>query len=130
MGNSEAKKILRRMALDAKNRLINGNYSQDEALTQKKKIARENNLRLIAENESKKPEVTIKLLDSLDEDSLFVKKVEKLVDEDSVTPFKELVDYDVFNELDDVEKQRYIFNLSDRFNKVKKQYLQQKAVNL
>jgi len=124
------KKILRKMALDAKNRLINGSYSQSEAMNQKKKITRENNLRLIAENESKKPEVTIKLLDNLDEDDLFIKKVEKLVDEDCVAPFKELVDYEVFNELSDVEKQRYIFNLSDRFNKVKKQYLQQKTAKL
>lgn len=122
MKNSETKRVLKQLAQAAKDRLINGGYSSEKTIETKRKLIRENNLRLIATNENKEAQITIKIINIDDEDEKFVKKVQKLLDENSITPFKELVDYKTFNNLSDENKQRYIFNLSDRYNKVKNDY--------
>ena len=129
MRNIQTKKILKQMAQDAKERLMNGNYSQSHSLEQKRRIIRQNDLRIIAQNENKKFNVTIKLIDDA-EDANFIKKVEEILDRESITPFKDLVDYDEFSKLSDVEKQRYIFNLSERYNKIKYQYEKRKCANI
>ena len=129
MRNIQTKKLLKQMAQDAKERLMNGNYSQSQNLEQKRRIIRQNDLRIIAQNENKRFNVTIKLIDDA-EDENFIKKVEDVLEKESITPFKDLVDYDEFQKLSDVERQRYIFDLAKRYNKIKYQYEKRKCANI
>ncbi len=60
---------------------------------------------------------------TIEEDPLF-EKVKKLMSkEDVFNPLAELTDYAVFNKLSSVEKEKYIMDISKRYNEIKDYFL-------
>ena len=58
----------------------------------------------------------------IEEDPLF-EKVKKLLDSEEVlNPLAELTDEKYFNSLNDIEKERYIMDISKRYNKIKEYF--------
>ena len=57
------------------------------------------------------------------EDIEFVEKVKNLIYSDCYNPLGELCDKEYFNTLSGVEKEFYILNLSEKYNKVKNELL-------
>lgn len=58
----------------------------------------------------------------IEEDPLF-DKVKKLIDRpDIMNPLAELTDYDVFNSLTQPEKEKYIIDISKRYNEIKEYF--------
>ena len=56
---------------------------------------------------------------TIEEDPLF-EKVKKLISRDDVfNPLAELTDYSVFNNLSSLEKEKYIMDISKRYNDIK-----------
>ena len=59
----------------------------------------------------------------IEEDPLF-EKVKKLMEkEDVLNPLAELTDYSVFNTLSALEKEKYIIDISKRYNEIKTYFL-------
>lgn len=59
----------------------------------------------------------------IEEDPLF-EKVKKLMEkEDILNPLAELTDYEVFNNLSSLEKEKYIIDISKRYNEIKSYFL-------
>ena len=57
------------------------------------------------------------------EDVEFVEKVRALLDEDCYNPLGKLCDNEYFKSLDNFQKEFYILNLSEKYNKVRNQLL-------
>ncbi len=55
-------------------------------------------------------------------------KVADILNSETICPLAELTDMKVFNSLNDEEKQRYMLNLSAKFNEIKKQIEENKQV--
>ena len=63
-------------------------------------------------------------LQDIKEDPLY-DKVKKLLEKDSIiNPIAELTDHKVFDKLSQVEKERYVINISKRYNELKKYFLE------
>ena len=61
-------------------------------------------------------------LQDIKEDPLF-EKVKKLMERpDIMNPLAELTDYDVFNSLSQPEKEKYIIDISKRYNEIKEYF--------
>ena len=60
----------------------------------------------------------------IEEDPLF-EKIKKLLDEgeDTICPLAKLTDKQIFNSLSDTEKERYIMDISKRYNKIKDYFM-------
>ena len=59
----------------------------------------------------------------IEEDPLF-EKVKKLMEKGDVfNPLAELTDYEVFNSLSDLDKEKYIIDISKRYNEIKSYFL-------
>lgn len=59
----------------------------------------------------------------IEEDPLF-EKVKKLLEKpDVLNPLAELTDYNVFNNLSTLEKEKYIIDISKRYNEIKNYFL-------
>ncbi len=61
-------------------------------------------------------------------DVAFEKEVKKLLDEDCYNPLGVLCDKSYFNSLNEIEKEFYILNLSEKYNEVKERLISQKLV--
>ena len=60
---------------------------------------------------------------TIEEDPLF-EKVKKILQKgDIINPLAELTDYSVFNKLSGAEKERYIIDISKRYNKIRDYFL-------
>ena len=61
-------------------------------------------------------------------DDEFYKKVSKLLSENEfvLNPIMRLIDHDVYDKLSDVAKQNYIYELTDKYNEMKKRYEEEK----
>ena len=111
---------LKRMALMAKNRLRNK--------------VKENNSRQIKKNDSYKvlfgEIVDIKSRLITKEDEGFYCKVKQILDEKEnvFNPIARLIDYKVYNKLLPEAKERYIFNLVDKYKTYKAKYEQEKNI--
>lgn len=57
------------------------------------------------------------------EDIEFIERVRSLIDEDCYNPLGRLCDNDYFRTLDDFQKEFYILNLSEKYNKVRDELL-------
>ncbi|MGN0960963.1 MAG: hypothetical protein ACI4PF_02045 [Christensenellales bacterium] len=57
------------------------------------------------------------------EDVEFINKVKQMLDEDCYNPLGKLCDQAYFNTLDEFEKEFYILNLSEKYNKVKNELM-------
>ena len=63
----------------------------------------------------------------IEDDPLF-DKVKKLLDKGNfITPLSELTDYNVFNNLSQADKERYIIDISKRYNEIKDYILKDKS---
>ena len=59
----------------------------------------------------------------IEDDPLF-EKVKKLIDKPNImNPLAELTDYEVFNNLSQPEKEKYIIDISKRYNEIKEYFL-------
>lgn len=56
-------------------------------------------------------------------------KVAEILNSETICPLAQLTDNKVFDKLNDEEKQRYMLNLSAKFNEIKKQIEQNKQVS-
>lgn len=129
---SEARTMLKKLAFDARKRLKNGNYGNLEKNNNiRQSIILENNLRLITGCECKKPEITIKIINDYGKDESFQRKVYNLLKENSDTtcPFKDLIDNKNYSNLNDVQKQRYILDLAEKYAQIREDYLENSAFN-
>lgn len=110
--------IIRQLAKSAKQRLKNSNYRGQDVnvrsnVTQfvRPKVSLTNN------------NIIIKTIDC-NEDQEFCKKVHHLLgQEEIINPLSYLLDKEYMNSLNDFERQRYIFELSEKYNKVKETYI-------
>ena len=120
MGNNN----LKSMASIAKERLRKGLYTNAEKI--KAKNAMNVNSYFIKNfNSMKKLNSQIEFVTITNEiDEQFVNKVYSILnsDIDIYNPIGRLVDADVFNKLSDIEKQSYVLNLADKYNKIKEEY--------
>ena len=62
-------------------------------------------------------EYIYKIFDNEKENLYFMKKTLKIlsINPDTINPLGQLIDYKVFNNLNDVEKDRYIVNLTNKY---------------
>lgn len=96
-------KILRRLALNAKNRMIN----KSEGGTVKKEGVLS-------------PNVKFKVFSG--EDEFFVEKARNVYLEDPLNPFAKLMDLDTFKRLDQRGKEKYLFDTVDKYAKLKEKF--------
>lgn len=95
-----------------KNRLRANNYSKNKKTTNRGKFK-------LLTGVFSNLDVEIKPL-KVDETEL-VQKIEELLTSDNICPLKELTDEKFFNTLTELEKQRYMLNLSDTYIRIKNQ---------
>ena len=127
---SNTSSALKKLALDAKNRLKHCTYkNKEENQNIKRNIAFQNHIRMVMESECKKPEITIKVINDYAEKEAFQNRVYALLsqNEDCINPLKELSDSKLIALMTEREKQRYIFDLSERYNKVRDDYYKAKG---
>lgn len=126
--NSNARAIIKQLALQAKERLKNSNYASKEENLQAKRIQdRKNSLRLLSGLECKKPEITIKIINDTVDDENFKNRVYALLNQnqDTTNPMALLINQTAFDGLDEIEQQKYILDLSEKYRKVRESYFQQ-----
>ena len=126
---SNTKNILKQLALDAKNRLKHCSYqNKEENMSIKRNLAFQNHVRMVMESECKTPEVTIKVINDYAEQEAFQNSVYELLtkNEDCISPLKELSDSKLLAVMTDTEKQKYILDLSERYNAVRNDYYKSK----
>lgn len=120
----------RKRARDARKRLKKGFW--EEAIEEKKEImdkAVESGQDLHRAEEMAKRKIAGKIQsmekkNKVDETEELYKKVCKMMDEDTIAtnPLAQLIDYSVFDNLDDNAKQVYILKLSTQYSEMKKRY--------
>lgn len=120
------KSVLKELINSAKERLKNRDYgtSTYNYISKQNDKAKTNHLlRILANQEFKRPDIIIKTL-STKEDEIFAQKVVNLLEHNpnSMTPLAELIDVEIFKNLNDTEKQNYILTLSERYLKIKEEY--------
>lgn len=121
--------LLKKMAMDAKNRLKHCNYkNKQENANIMRNIAFQNQIRYITENQNRKNEITITIIDERKDQQKFETKVFDLLtkNEDCINPLKELSDSKLLKEMSDSEKQKYIFELSEKYKVVREKFYRQK----
>lgn len=126
-GSTEGRAIIKELAMAAKNRLKQGRYgTKEENIILKKEIQRQNNLKLLANSECKKPEITIKIINDYEEYENFQQRVYSLLsgNEDVTNPIKQLSDQDSFQQMTESEQEKYILELSEKYTKARENYLQ------
>ena len=105
------KNLLKQLALDAKNRMKHCTYkNKEENQNIKRNIAFQNHVRMVMENQCKKPEITIRIINDFEEKEEFKNKVFQLLenDEDCINPLKELSDSKRVALMTETEKEKYI----------------------
>ena len=121
--------LLKKLALDAKNRLKHCNYAdRQQSANIMRNIAFQNHIRYINQSQSHKIEVTIKVFDEQKDEQKFETKVFELLtkNEDCINPLKELSDSKLLKEMSEAEKQKYIFELSEKYKQAREKYYKQK----
>ena len=104
----------------AKQRLMNKNYSEAPVVS-KNKASNYFIQNALALKKLKAETSYITIKDQVDLE--FIEKVRELVNEDCYNPLGKLCDNDYFKSLDERQKEFYILNLSDKYNKVKNELL-------
>lgn len=113
--------IIRQMAIDARERMIQrsyGNRFENEAL--RRSIENANNIKLYS---MKKPEISIKIIENT-QDVEFKQKVYSMLSQncDITNPLVKLIDKNVFDKLTEIEKERMILEISEKYINLKNQY--------
>ena len=111
---------LKFLASLAKQRLMNKNYNE-KPIVSKNKASNYfiQNALALKKLKAETNYITIKQ----NEDMEFIEKVRNLIDEDCYNPLGRLCDTDYFNSLDGFQKEFYILNLSEKYNKVRNELL-------
>lgn len=122
------KSVLKELIMSAKERLKHhdyGNKNYNYESKQQDKIKTNQVLRFLASKEFKKADITITTL-SNKEDEIFNRKVINLLtnNPNTISPLAELIDIEKYKSLNDVEKQNYILNLSEKYVKIKQDFEQ------
>ena len=131
MKETDSKNILKKLALDAKNRLKHCSYkNKEENQNIKRNIAFQNHIRMVMESKCKSPEITIKVINDYAEQEAFQNRVYELLDknEDCINPLKELADSKMLALMTDIEKQKYIFDLSEKYISIRDDYYRNKRM--
>lgn len=108
-----ANSALKLLAQKAKKRLSNAGQSLTKNETEKSKSA--------YLSQAKYAIVASK--QTIEEDPLFEKVKKLMAKEDVFNPLAELTDYSVFNKLSSIEKEKYIMDISKRYNEIKEYFL-------
>lgn len=125
--NSNAKAIIKQLALQAKQRLKNSDYGTREENLERKRIQnRRNNLSLLSGLECKKPEITIKIINDTVDDENFRNRVYAMLheNEDLLNPMANLIDQTAFDSFSETEQEKYILDLSERYTKARASYFE------
>lgn len=109
---------LKRMAQMAKNRL-------------RKKVTENENKKIVNRGQFKViygDGVDIKSKIITREDKKLYEKVKMIVDEQEeiTNPISRLIDYKIYNKMDSLAKERYLFDLVDKYKRYKEKYKQEK----
>ena len=123
---------LKDMAIKAKERLKRGLYTNAEK-TKAKNAMNINSYFIKNLNSLKRLNGTAEfVIIENDIDPKFVLKVRAMLnsDIDILNPIGRLVDKQIFNELTDVQKQFYVLNIVDNYNKIKNEYMQELKTNI
>ena len=131
MKNKSENNILKKLAMDAKNRLKHCSYkSKEENDNIKRSIAFQNHIRMVMQSECKSPEITIKVINDYAEQEAFANRVYELLkkDEDCINPLKELSDNKLMALMTESERQKYIFDLAEKYNIVRNNYYKSKSI--
>ncbi len=126
--NSNARAIIKQLAMQAKERLKNSSYGTREENMETKRIQdRKNSLRLFNNLECKKPEITIKIINDTVSDENFKNRVYALLNQnqDTINPMASLIDQTAFDSLDEIKQEKYILELSEKYRKVRETYFKQ-----
>ena len=120
------KSVLKELIMSAKNRLKNNDYGTAMYNAESKKqdkIKSNQVLRFLANAEFKKVDITIKSISNT-EDEILNEKIINLLNKNpnTLTPIAEIIDVNKFKNLNDVEKQNYILNISEKFVKIKEEF--------
>lgn len=112
---------LKRMALMAKNRLRNKVVEKEN----KGKAGR--SFKVIYGDS-----VDVKTKIITREDVKLYEKVKEILDEnvDIINPISRLIDYKVYNQLDILNKERYLFDVVNKYKIYKEKYLQEKQLRI
>lgn len=114
---------LKMLANLAKQRLLNKEYENPEP----KSVFNKNASSYFLKNAKALKKLTAQtefLIISDKEDEKFVKKVYSILESSECTfnILSKLIDKDYYKTLNEIEKQQYMLNVSDRYNKVKEEY--------
>ena len=126
MSNKKAQTIIKELALQAKQRLKNLGYGiKEEDNEIKNSLSKKNNLKFISNMSGKKSEAVIKIINDNEDEEKFNRRVYALLSEDidTTTPLKQLCDATFYENFSQEEQEKYILELSDRYTKVREQYL-------
>ena len=126
MKNKKAQTIIKELALQAKQRLKNMSYGTSEENNEtKNSLIKKNNLKFISNMNSKKSDAVIKIINDSKTEEDFSRKVYQLLSEDidTTTPLKQLCDASLYENFSEEEQEKYILELSERYTKVREQYL-------
>ena len=127
--NSQAKALIKELAMQAKERLKNSNYSQIDGSFGYKKPFDRRNYKVLSKMDCKKPDITIKIInDTVDEEN-FNRRVYALLqeNEDISNPLNKLIDKEAFDSFSEFEQEKYILELADKYTKARENYLQQSS---
>jgi len=120
MGNNQ----LKFLATLAKQRLMNKDYSESNTNRNKVSSYFIQNARALKRLKAETSYVTIKNQEDID----FVEKVKNILNNDCYNPLGQLCDREYFETLNDFEKEFYILNLSEKYNRVKNELLFSEAI--
>ena len=114
---------LKMLANLAKQRLLNKEYQNPEP----KSIFNKNASSYFLKNAKALKKLTAQtefLVISDKEDEKFIKKVHSILDSQECVfnVLSKLIDKDYYKTLNEIEKQQYMHNVSDRYNKVREEY--------
>lgn len=109
---------LKRMAQMAKNRLRNKVVEKEN-----KNFSSKRNFKIIYNSSS---DIKCKIITK--EDKKLYDKVKEMLDNnfDVVNPIAKLIDYKIFNKMDDLAQERYLFDVIEKYKKYKEKYVLEK----
>lgn len=108
---------LKRLARQAKNRLSNRNYFNGKG---EYKVVNDNYF----------ADYKLVLLSAKDDEKLYNKVREMLSEnEDAINPIGKLVDKTKFSSLSEMDKERYIFNLADKYKSMRERFQREKELS-
>ena len=112
---------LKYLAKFAKQRMMNKNYEEVPLMNNRRKVSSYfiENAKALKRLKAETNYVTI----TSEEDVEFVENVRKLLEQDCYNPLGFLTDNEYFNSLDEFQKEFYILNLSEKYNRVKNDLL-------